>query len=209
MFLEKSLNEYFAAAASNEEVPGGGSISAAVGTLGACMASMAANFTLGKKKYAEVEDEIKELIVGIEVAISDLKKCIEKDSEAFLKFNDVYAMPNSTDEEKAARTVKMQETLKNAMQPPYEIMKSALEAMTLLPRLAEIGNQNLISDTGVAAIMLKAAIDGARLNVLVNIRYIKDDSLCNTTAAQVAQIVMKSEKLAAKTLKMVEEAVVK
>lgn len=206
MFVKKTLEEYFQEAASGVEVPGGGSVSAVAATLGSCMASMAANFTAGKKKYAGVEAEIQEILRKLEQERAILQSCIDEDAQAFLKFNEVYAMPKDTDEQKAAREAKMQQTLHGALQPPMKILTSSLACMELLPKLAEIGNQNLISDTGVAALMLRAGIYGARLNAAINLKYIKDDAFCAETTAAISDTLIRADDLARLTLLAVEKA---
>ncbi len=206
MFVHKTLEEYFQEAAAGVEVPGGGSVSAVAATLGSCMASMAANFTTGRKKYAGVEAEIQTILQKLAAERAVLQRCIDEDAQAFLKFNEVYAMPKDTEEEKAAREARMQETLRGALQPPLKILSSALACMELLPKLAEIGNQNLISDTGVAALMLRAGIYGARLNAAVNLKYIKDGKFCSEMTARVSEILKRTDELARLTLFLVEKA---
>lgn len=206
MLVKKTLEEYFCEAASSAEIPGGGSVSGVIGALGSCMASMAANFTLGKKKYAEIEKEVSQILAVLESQREILKANIDKDAEAFLKFNDVYAMPNSSDEEKAARTASMQACLLGAMQPPLDIMIGANECLKVLPQLAEIGNKNLITDTGVAALGLRAAIEAARLNVLINLKWLKDEKQKEMTKEKVEAILSESKQNSTATLKLVEEA---
>lgn len=205
MLVNKTLEEYFAEAAAGAEVPGGGSVSAVAATLGTCMASMAANFTAGKKKYAEVEEEIQAILHKLAANRIVLQGCIDEDAEAFLKFNDVYALPKGTDDEKAARDEKMQQTLRGALQPPLKIMQAAVASMELLPQLAAIGNRNLISDTGVAAIMLRAGIYGARLNVMVNLKFIKDNKFSAEISTKVSEILRHADNLARLTLLAVEK----
>lgn len=207
MLIELPVEEYLEQAASGKEVPGGGSVSALVGALGSSMASMAANFTVGKKKYAEVEQEVKGILEQLEELMGNLKGYVDKDAEAFLGFNDVYAMPKETDEEKTARDEAMQKTLCNALQPPFLTMKAAAEALSLLPCLSEICNKNLISDVGVAAVMLRAAIEGAHLNVRVNLRYIKDKDCCRKIGKDCEQILQSAPEHAEHTMQHVYNAI--
>lgn len=207
MFLGNTLEEYLDRAASGEEIPGGGSVSAVVAALGGAMASMAANFTAGRKKFAAVEEEVQEMLRVLCEQRKLLQACIEDDSRAFLKFGEVYAMPKSNEEEKQAREAAMQQALRGALEPPLRIMRAALAALEPLPRLADIGNQNLISDTGVAAIMLRAGLHGARLNVAVNLKFIKDEEFCANVGAEVSDILARAEELAERTLRVVSAAV--
>lgn len=174
MSLELSLLQYLEQAASDSPTPGGGSVAALVGALGTCMASMAANFTLGRKKYAAVEGEIRHLLERLGGYRAALLEAMEEDEKAFLAVGEAYRMPHTTEEETKVRDQAIQAALRGAMRPPREVMRVVVETLELLPRLAEIGNPNLISDTGVAAILLEAAGRAARLNLDINLRSLTD-----------------------------------
>ncbi len=206
MFVEKTLEEYVAAAASGAEVPGGGSVSGVVAALGAAMGEMVGNFTSGKKKYADFADDLQEILTTLATVRQKLLVCVDRDAEAFLKFNDVYAMSKVTEQEKAARTAAMQDCLRGAMQPPLEIMRLSLEAIRLLPDLAQKGNQNLITDAGVAAIGLYGAIRAARYNVLINLKWLKDEAEVEVRKNEVRQILEDAGCIAASVEDMVENA---
>ena len=206
MFVEKSLQDYIEAASSGAEVPGGGSVSAVVAALGASMGEMVGNFTAGKKKYAPFEAEVQEILRELERIRGELLACVDLDAEAFLKFNDVYAMPKGTEEEKAARTEAMQACLLGAMQPPLLIMRLALTALQQLPVLAEKGNQNLITDAGVAAVALFAAIRSARYNVMINLKWLRDKEEVETRRGEVSAILAQAAEIAASVEALVEEA---
>ncbi len=208
MFVDGSIRSYIDQAASNAEVPGGGSISGLAGSLAVCMGEMAANFTLGKKKYAESEERVREILDILTPLREELLKCMDDDAVAFAAFNDVYAMPKDTDEEKAARTERMQKTLRKAMAVPLRVMTSALTAIELLPELAKIGNRNLISDTGVSAILLEAAIRAAYLNVMVNLKFIDDKMHVRDTRAIVEDILARSARAMKETQNEVEREII-
>lgn len=180
-FQTKTIAEYIDAAASNEPTPGGGSVSALVAALGSCMASMAGNFTVGKKKFAEVEDEVKTILEALAECRSELLQGMDDDAIAFAAIGAAYGMARESDTEKAARQSAIQESLKAAMAVPLAMMESAFDALQLLPRLATIGNPNLVSDTGVAAICLESAVRAAYLNVLINLQSLKDEALVTET----------------------------
>ena len=206
MFIEKSLQEYLSVAASGEEVPGGGSVSAVVSALGVSMGEMVANFTKGKKKYAEFEEEISLMLVELSGIRNVLLACVDRDAEAFLKFNDVYAMPKDTEQDKAERTKAMQDCLLGAMQPPMDVMRLSLRAIKLLPALVEKGNQNLITDVGVAAIGLFAGMKAARYNVLINLKWMKDKQEVQARKVEVVQLLSDATAIVSKIEASVEEA---
>ncbi len=206
MFVEKTLEEYVAAAASGAEVPGGGSVSGVIAALGTAMGEMVGNFTAGKKKYADFTEELQEILTALSAVRQKLLVCVDRDAEAFLKFNEVYAMPKTTEDEKAARTAAMQNCLLGAMQPPLEIMRLSLEAIRLVPELAQKGNQNLITDAGVAAIGLYGAIRAARYNVLINLKWLKDEAEVEARTNEVRQIIEDASCIAASVEDIVENA---
>ncbi|MBP5233574.1 MAG: cyclodeaminase/cyclohydrolase family protein, partial [Planctomycetes bacterium] len=135
-----------------------------------------------------------------------LRDAIDADAAAFGGFAKVYAMPKTTPEEKAARAAKMQETLKAAMAVPLQVMETAAFCLEFVPRLAACGNTNLITDAGVAGVLLEAAARAARLNVLVNLKFIKDEGLQAATRARVAALADRAAALAAETAAIVEKS---
>lgn len=206
MLIQEPIEAYVREAASGSETPGGGSVSALCGALASCMASMAAEFTAGKPKYADVEDEIRQTLATLESQRAILMKSVDGDAGAFDKITAVYGMPKSTDAEKAARDAAMQEALQGGMAVPLDVMRACVAALACLPRLAEVGNKNLITDTGVAAILLDAACRAARLNVAINLKWMKDASLVETTRKEVDDLLVRSDRLAQETLLLVEQA---
>ncbi len=184
-YIERPLKDYLDEAASNAPTPGGGSVSALAAALGSTMASMAANFTTGKKKYREVEPEVKELLAQLESHRDKLLDAMQLDTEAYAGVGAAYGMPKGADEEKAARREAIQKALVAAMGPPLDALRTSVEAMRVTRRLLDVANPNLITDVGVAAILLEAAARGARLNVAINLKSVKDAELVGKTAAEV------------------------
>jgi formiminotetrahydrofolate cyclodeaminase len=175
-YVDDPMKKYFEDAASGAETPGGGSISGACGALAASMMSMVCNFTVGKKKYADVEDEIKEMLDQATAKVDGMLKLMVEDTEGFEVIAKAYGMPKETDEEKQARSQAIQDGCKVALKAPEEIFDGVLEILRTLKRLVDIGNKNLISDVGVSAIMALAAAEAAAMNVKINLKYIKDDA---------------------------------
>lgn len=168
MLIKKTVEEFIDQSASDAPTPGGGGIAALAGSLGAAMASMAANFTVGRKKFVDVEEEVQSILDGLAPLIASLRDAVDGDAVAFASISEAYKLPKETDEEKNARREAINAALTASMQVPAKVVDDCLAAAKLLPRLAEIANPNLLSDVEVAAVMLDAACRAARINVLVN-----------------------------------------
>ena len=184
--------------ASDAPAPGGGSAAALEGALGAALTAMVCSLTVGKKKYAEHE----ELAKSVQARAADLKErfvdVMDRDTEAFNVVSAAFGMPKATDEEKAARSEAIQEGLKGCTKTPFEMMELAVEALELTAGVLGKSNDSAASDLGVSALSLRAAIQGAWLNVLINIGSLKDQEL----AADYRQ---KGEALLARALPLADE----
>ena len=177
MYIDGTIRQYLEDSASGKPAPGGGSVSSLAGALGAAMASMACNFTVGKKKFADVEDKVKEILAFCEEKRAKLLELMDADVNEYSKVTAAYGMPKDTDEQKAARKAAIQEALRAAMAVPLEAFRACSEVIRKLQDLVDIANPNLISDVGVAAMLCGAALDGAMLNVEINLAYLKDEEL--------------------------------
>lgn len=169
-----TVQEFAMQTASNEPVPGGGSISALAGSLAAALTEMVAGLTIGKKKYAEVEDEMWELKKKCDELQKDFLRLIERDAEVFEPLSKAYGMPRETEEEKAEKARVMEIVLKDACSVPMEIMEKCCEAIEVIVEFAAKGSTLAISDAGVGAAFCKAALKGASLNVYINTKSMKD-----------------------------------
>ncbi len=163
--------------ASDAPAPGGGSAAALEGALGAALTAMVCGLTVGKKKYAEYQ----ELAVESQKKAEDLKArfvdVMDRDTEAFNVVSAAFGMPKETDEEKAIRSAAIQEGLKGCTKTPFEMMELAVETLELTAAILGKSNDSAASDLGVSALSLRAAIQGAWLNVLINIGSLKDQDL--------------------------------
>lgn len=163
--------------ASDAPAPGGGSAAALEGALGAALTAMVCGLTVGKKKYAEYQ----ELAVESQKKAEDLKArfvdVMDRDTEAFNVVSAAFGMPKETDEEKAIRSAAIQEGLKGCTKTPFEMMELAVETLELTASILGKSNDSAASDLGVSALSLRAAIQGAWLNVLINIGSLKDQDL--------------------------------
>lgn len=188
MYIDQPLSYFMDKLASKSPEPGGGSVAALVGALGAGLVSMVSNLTLGKEKYQDVQSQIEALLQESEKLRAELQDLIQKDTEAFGALSGVYKMPKNTDAEKAARTAKLQETLKKACQVPFDIGMKSLEVAKLARRAADIGNVAAVSDAGVAVILASACARSAALNVKININSIHDDTFNRDTWSRTQEV---------------------
>lgn len=170
------LKEFLAKTAGNDPVPGGGSISALNGAIAAALTEMLANLTIGKKKYVDVEDLMKktagEMAANQKLFVQD----IDRDSDAYNLVFDAFKLPKETDEEKAARSAKIQEATKIAALVPMEVAERAYDMLDVIAETARKGNQNAVTDGCVAMMACRTAVLGALLNVRINLGSIKDEA---------------------------------
>ena len=148
------------------------------GALGAALLSMVCNLTLGKKRYADVQEDITELVEKTEALRHRLTDLLEADVEVFTRVSAAYKMPRTTPEDKAARSAAIQEALKAATQVPLDVAKACVDVIELCAQTAEQGNKGAVSDAGVAVLMAEAGLRSAALNVLINLNAIKDEAFC-------------------------------
>jgi formiminotetrahydrofolate cyclodeaminase len=171
---KQTVTDFLDALASNAPAPGGGSVAALSGALGAALLSMVCNLTLGKKRYAAVQDEISALVEKTEALRHRLTDLLEADVQVYTGVSTAYKMPRKTLEEKAARSAAIQDALKAAAQVPLDVAGACVEVLELCTQTAEQGNVNAVSDAGVAALMAEAGLRSAALNVIINMNAIKD-----------------------------------
>lgn len=203
MYRDKPIEKYLADAAARLPAPGGGSVSALAGALGAAMAAMAANFTVGKRKFRNVEPQARDLLERSLSGVSELLELMDRDVEAYSTVDAAYAMAKDTDEQKEARTAAIQNALKVALETPLKTLRLCRDLVALLDSLVEVANPNLISDVGVAAILLEAALRGAKMNVEINLAYLKDQGFVEGTAAEIDEAAAQATRTAASVLERV------
>lgn len=179
MDLNKKLQEYFDELSSSSPTPGGGNVAALCGALASSLGTMVCNLTIGKKKYADVEQEMISLKNKLEVYQKEFFELAKKDNEAFDKVMEAFKLPKESDEEKEARNSKIEEATINAAEVPSVVMHKCYELLPLLKSIADKGNKNSLSDAGVAIALIRTSVQGAYLNVLINC-----SSLNNQTIAE-------------------------
>jgi len=170
-----TLKEFADVVASNEPVPGGGSVAAVCGTLSAALSEMVARLTIGKKKYAEHEEEMSEIKEKAFILRNKLVDFIEKDSIAYNKVMEAYKLPKETDEEKSERKAAIEEGSKLAASVPLEVAQSSYEILPLAEAVVIRGNSNAVTDGLVAAMLARTAVLSAILNVRINLDSIDDE----------------------------------
>ncbi|MGV1014264.1 MAG: methenyltetrahydrofolate cyclohydrolase [Methyloceanibacter sp.] len=174
-----AIEPFLNALASQSATPGGGSAAAIVGAMGAALVSMVCNLTIGKKKYAEVEGEMKDVLNKAEVLRHKLTSMIEDDVRAFDSVMAAYGMAKETDADKAAREAAIQAALKQATDVPLNCCHAAREVIDLANVAAHKGNLNVISDAGVAVLAAYAALRSGALNVYTNAKMITDKTFAD------------------------------
>lgn len=184
MLIDKTVSGFLDEVASHSAAPGGGSVAALAGALGAGLTAMVCRLTIGKKKYAEVEAEMREVLGKVEELRAQFTGLIEKDTEAFQSVMKAFSLPKETDEQKEARSLAIQEATKSAALVPLQVMELCERALPLTQIVATKGNVNSLSDAGVAASMLYAACVGAALNVHINLSTIQDDTFVHDTSVK-------------------------
>ena len=175
MIKEMTIQTFLDELASKASTPGGGGAAAVSGAMGAALISMVANFTIGKKGYEEVDADSKDILGKSEDLRSKLTDAIKDDVDVFNRVMASYGMPKESDEEKAARSTEIQAALKEATDVPLECARLCREVVNLSQPIAEKGNNNVISDAGVAVLAGYAGLRSAALNVYINIGGIKDE----------------------------------
>lgn len=186
-----TIKRFLSELASSSPAPGGGSVAALAGALGAALSSMVCNLTLGKKNYEEVQAEIKNMLKASEQLRKSLTELIDKDTEAFNNVIRTFRMPKETENQKEKRNQAIQEGYKTAAKIPFETAKICEKILDIAKVVAEKGNQNSITDAAVSALMVKAGIESAVLNVNINLSSIRDEKFVNTISTSLDELQLK------------------
>ena len=195
-FSTVPCNEFVEVLASKAPVPGGGGASALVGAIGTALGNMVGSLTVGKKKYADVEEEMWELKAKSDKLQPELLRLIERDAEVFEPLSKAYGMPRATEEEKAEKARVMEIVLKDACSVPMEIMEKCCEAIDIIVEFAAKGSALAISDAGVGVAFCKAALKGASLNVYINTKSMQNREYAEELNAKCDAMLEKYTKIA-------------
>ncbi|MDE0977835.1 MAG: cyclodeaminase/cyclohydrolase family protein, partial [Arenicellales bacterium] len=184
MLVDLSVEEFSQVLGSDSPAPGGGSVAALSGTLGADLVSMVCRLSISKKGFESFESELEEIFDNAQALSKSLLKRIDLDTEAFNGVMAGFKMPKETDDEKAARRDAVQAAYKEAVQSPLGIARECLAVLTLAENLGGKSNPNTLSDLGVASQQAYAGLAGAIMNVNINLPSIKDRDFVDATLSE-------------------------
>jgi glutamate formiminotransferase/formiminotetrahydrofolate cyclodeaminase len=202
--VDLSVKAFTEETASESPAPGGGSVSATLGALGASLATMVANLSSHKRGWDDRWEEFSGWAEKGKAHYSKLLKLVDDDTAAFNAIMDAFALPKNTDQEKAKRSAAIQEATKRAIEVPLAVMREALDSMEVIRAMAEIGNPNSVSDAGVGALCARSAVYGAYLNVRINASGLSDKPFAREVLAEAARMLDKAQTAEQEILKLVE-----
>ena len=203
--IGQSCTSWLSDLASSKPAPGGGGAAALVGAVGVSLGAMVGSLTIGKKKYIDVEEEMKTLVERSNQLSLKLQSMVKADAEAFLPLSDAYRMPTGTEEEKAAKEVAIQAALTGATEVPLQILIMCADAMELILEFQKKGSRLALSDAGCGAAMCKAAMESAKLNVYINLKLMKDTQKAEQYQQQMDEAFNRGMELANRVYNEVEE----
>ncbi|MDM8518593.1 cyclodeaminase/cyclohydrolase family protein [Anaerolineales bacterium HSG6] len=204
MSQQQPIQQFLDDLASSAATPGGGGAAALSGAMGAALVSMVCNLTIGRKKYAEVEPQMKELLEQAEELRTQLTALIADDVAAFNSVMDAYRLPKATDEEKSARSAAIQTASKQATIVPLQAAQACAKVIELARPAAEKGNSNVVSDVGAAVAAAQSGLKASALNVMINLGTIKDETFVTEHRDKLDQIIEASEPLAQEVYEFVK-----
>ena len=174
MIKEMVTEEFLAELSSKKPTPGGGGAAALGGAAGVSLGQMVINLTLGKKKYADVEEEMKELLEQLETLKAEFLHLADEDARVFAPLAAAYGLPGTTDEEKKRKAEVLEDDLLTPSLVPLHVMEDAQKALVIMDILAEKGSRMAVSDVGVGVQFIRTALTGAVMNVWINTKSMKD-----------------------------------
>lgn len=194
LMLEKKATEFLEELSSAAPFPGGGGAAALTGALAASLGLMVANLTIGKKKYATVEEQIQDAIQVLISLRDELVKLTDEDAVGFEPLAKAYRLPKDTPEQRAYKEEVMEKALYDACVVPIKIMEKTLEVMNYLIFLGEKGSVMAVSDAGGGIVLAQAALEGAALNIFINTKSMKNRELAEVLNQKADQMISEGEK---------------
>ena len=182
------IDNYLKEVASKAPIPGGGGASAVAGALAAALSSMVCNLTVGKKSYIVVEDDVKKILESMNSHIDSFLKLADKDAEVFYPLSQAYGFKPKDEKEKSEHEKNMERLLLGAAMIPLEVMKEARGMLDDIKFLAKNGSKLAVSDAGVAVSLLRSAVSGAMMNVVINLKYMKDKKLAGELLDEASEL---------------------
>ena len=186
---EWTIEQFVSELASKAPVPGGGGAAALGGAVGSALGGMVGNLTVGKKKYADVEERVLQVLSEADRLQQELLYLMEEDSRAFEPLSRAYGMQKATEAERAAKEQVMEVALRDASLVPLQIMETAGQMLDLLEELAQIGSRLAISDVGVGVQFCRSAVLGASMNIFINTKMMKDRKLAEQLNEKAEQLI--------------------
>jgi glutamate formiminotransferase/formiminotetrahydrofolate cyclodeaminase len=202
----ESLSGFVGSVASPSPTPGGGSVAAHAGALGAALAQMVAGLTMGKKKYASADAEMREIAVRAAALGNTLSALVARDAAAYAVVAAAYKLPGDTEAQLAEKGANIDEALLHAAEVPLETARACADVAAIALAVAERGNTNASSDAGVAALLAEAGCVGASYNVRINVSALSDKSRGAVLAEEVSAVVARTRELVRRTIDVVESA---
>jgi len=178
---------------SDSPAPGGGSVAALMGALGVSLGGMVANLSAGKRGWDDKLEYFSNCAVRAQQLKDELLSLVDEDTAAFNKVMDAFGLPKDSAEEKAARAAAIEEATKRAAEVPLKVMETAARSYELLSEMADNGNPASISDVGVGAMATRASVDGAAMNVRINLGQLKDEKFKSALRRKIQKICADSE----------------
>lgn len=206
-YAEGTIQEFADVLASSASMPGGGTAAALAGALGAALASMVSNLTIGKEKYKDVEADMQALLPQTEALRAKLLKMMDVDADSYTKMMDAYRLPRDTDEQKAARSAAIQAATIYATEVPLQMMELCAEVVKLALPVAEKGNLNAVTDAGCGALLAAAALNCAAFNVKINLRSIKDAAFAAKAQAALERLTRETLETKDRVVRTVDERI--
>jgi glutamate formiminotransferase/formiminotetrahydrofolate cyclodeaminase len=205
--VDLTVQDFIEETASESVAPGGGSVSATLGALGAALATMVANLSSHKRGWDERWEEFSNWAERGKAAHVELMNLIDEDTNAFNTLMAAFGLPKGTDEEKALRSAAIQEATRMATEVPLRVMRAAHASLEVIKAMADIGNPNSASDAGVGALCARSAVMGAFLNVKINASSLKDKDYVAQVVAEGQRIADETQRLETEIVRIVEEKI--
>ncbi|MDH6341754.1 formiminotetrahydrofolate cyclodeaminase [Parabacteroides sp. PFB2-12] len=205
MLVDLSIKDFLAETASNTPVPGGGSISALNGAIATALTEMVANLTIGKKKYADYEGQMKTIATEAATIRERLIGYIDEDSDAYNRVFSAFKLPKETEEEQAIRSAAIQDATKEAALVPMRVAEEVGSVMETIIYVAHKGNQNAVTDACVAMMAARTCVLGALLNVRINLSSIKDEEFVRRLAEKADHLEAEAIRIEQKLLEWVKK----
>jgi glutamate formiminotransferase/formiminotetrahydrofolate cyclodeaminase len=201
--VDMTLSSFMNETASESPAPGGGSISAYVGSLGVSLATMVANLSSHKRGWDSKWEEFSDWANRGKQIQEALLKLVDEDTNAFNKIMNAFSLPKKSDEDKQTRKQAIQDATKYAIEIPFKTMQLAFESMEVIRAMAEIGNPNSVTDAGVGALCARTAVMGAFLNVKINSKDLEDINFVDDIISKAKLIEIRTQELESEILEIV------